>query len=119
MSDGDTTDVMESLDPSKMLRLGSMTKNLLDEMHAMPLDQGGRERLTGIHARAVAELEANLPEPLRREFATLAPHLRTASTVSDAELRIAEAQLVGWLEGLFQGLQFAAAMQQAAAAQRH
>ena len=55
MSDGDTTDVMESLDPSKMLRLGSMTKNLLDEMHAMPLDQGGRERLMGIHARAVAE----------------------------------------------------------------
>ena len=102
-----------------MLRLGSMIKNLLDEIHAMPLDDRGRQRLIGIHAQAVAELEASLPEPLRQEFAAIAPRLRTGSAVSDAELRVAQAQLVGWLEGLFQGVQFAAALHQgAAAAQR-
>ena len=118
-SDSRPADLMEIPDPPKLLRLGSMIKNLLDEIHAMPLDDRGRQRLIGIHAQAVAELEATLPEPLRQEFAAIAPRLRTGSAVSDAELRVAHAQLVGWLEGLFQGVQFAAAIHQgAAAAQR-
>ncbi len=111
---GSTTDPAEIPDPAKMLRLGSMIKNLLDEVHAMPLDEGGRARLVEIHARALAEVEANLSEPLRRELTAIAQPLRTGSVVSDAELRIAEAQLVGWLEGLLQGVQFAAMIHQAA-----
>jgi hypothetical protein len=99
-------------DPPKLLRLGSMIKNLLDEVHAMPLDERGRIRLVGIHAQAVAELEATLPEPLHREFQAITPHLRTGSAVSDAEPRVAQAQLVGWLEGLFQGVQLASAPHQ-------
>lgn len=97
-------------DPAKLLRLGSMFKGELTELHALPLDDAGRARLVATHARAIAELEAALPTELRAEFDVVAQHLRVGVAVSDAELRIAHAQLVGWLEGLFQGVQFAAAV---------
>jgi hypothetical protein len=101
-------------DPAKLLRLGSMIKGELDELHGLPLDDAGRARLVAIHARAVVELEASLTPPLRSELDTVAQHLRVGVAVSDAELRIAHAQLVGWLEGLFQGVDFAAAVQHGA-----
>ncbi|MGI5129980.1 proteasome activator [Pseudonocardia sp. CA-107938] len=97
-------------DPAKLLRLGSMIKGELDELHAHPLDDAGRARLLATLARAVAELEAALPAALRTELGTVAQYLRVGVAVSDAELRIAHAQLVGWLEGLFQGVQFATAV---------
>lgn len=99
-------------DPAKLLRLGSMIKQLLEETRAMPLDARSRERLTATYDRAVAELEACLPAVLRAEFTRVAPALHTGAAMSDAELRIAQAQLIGWLEGLFQGVQFAAAVRQ-------
>ena len=97
-------------DPAKLLRLGSMIKGELDELHALPLDDAGRARLVATYTRAIAELEAALPAELRTELDIVAQHLLVGVTVSDAELRIAHAQLVGWLEGLFQGVQFAAAV---------
>jgi len=115
--DDRTVEPVEIPDPARLLRLGSMIKNLLDEVHTMPLDERGRARLVGIHTRAVAELQAILPEPLRREFRAITPELRTGPTVSDAELRVAQAQLFGWLEGLFQGVQFAAALHTGSAGQ--
>ncbi|MFC4944944.1 proteasome activator [Pseudonocardia sp. GCM10023141] len=106
-----TTDTpIEIADPPKLLRLGSMIKQTLDEIHAMPLDDRGRLRLAGLYDRAVSELESALPASLRTEFMAIAPSLHTGAAVSDAELRIAQAQLVGWLEGLFQGVQFARAI---------
>ena len=100
-------------DAPKLLRLGAMIKQTLEEIHAMPLDDRGRDRLVRAHQRAVAELEHTLPPDLRTEFDDLAPPLRTGATVSDADLRIAEAQLVGWLEGVFEGVQFAVAVHNA------
>ncbi|SHK75655.1 Protein of unknown function [Pseudonocardia thermophila] len=85
-----------------------MIKHLLEELHAMPLDGAARDRLVRTHSRAVAEIEAELPEDLRTELDVISPHLSVGTAVTDAELRIAHAQLVGWLEGLFQGVQFAA-----------
>ena len=100
-------------DPPKLLRLGAMIKQTLEEIHAMPLDDRGRQRLVQAHQRAVTELENMLPADLRTEFDDLAPVLRTGTAVSDAELRIAQAQLVGWLEGVFEGVQFAVAVHNA------
>ncbi|MBN9101017.1 MULTISPECIES: proteasome activator [unclassified Pseudonocardia] len=100
-------------DPPKLLRLGAMIRQTLEEIHAMPLDDRGRRRLVEAHQRAVAELERTLPPDLRSEFDDLAPPLRTGATVSDADLRIAQAQLVGWLEGVFEGVQFAVAVHNA------
>ena len=94
-------------DADKLVRVGSMIKQTLEEIHAMPLDASGRERLVAAHRTAVAEIEAVLPPELRRELEAIAPHLRVGAAVTDAELRIAQAQLVGWLEGLFHGVHFA------------
>jgi hypothetical protein len=100
-------------DPPRLLRIGAMIKQMLEEIHAMPLDDRGRQRLAAVYGRAVAELEAVLPAELRTEFEEIAPPLVTGATVSDAELRIAQAQLVGWLEGVFEGVQFAVAVHNA------
>jgi Protein of unknown function (DUF2587) len=100
-------------DPPKLLRLGAMIKKMLEEIHLMPLDEGGRERLATVYRTAVAELEDVLPPALRAEFEDVTPPLRTGRAVSDAELRIAQAQLVGWLEGVFEGVQFAMAVHNA------
>ncbi|RTL69512.1 MAG: DUF2587 domain-containing protein [Pseudonocardiaceae bacterium] len=97
-------------DPAKLMRLGSMVKQLLEELHAQPLDTAGRARLVDAHEAMLAEIEAAVPSTLRTELDGIAPHLRVGSVVTDAELRIAQAQLVGWLEGVFQGVQFAVAV---------
>lgn len=100
-------------DPPKLLRIGAMIKQMLEEIHAMPLDDRGRQRLAAVYGRAVTELEQVLPAALRTEFEGIAPPLVTGARVSDAELRIAQAQLVGWLEGVFEGVQFAVAVHNA------
>ena len=107
------TDLVEQ--PAKVMRIGSMIKQLLDEVRAAPLDEASRARLAQIHARSIAELEQGLAPERVDELERLALPFTEDSVPSDAELRIAQAQLVGWLEGLFHGIQTALFAQQMAA----
>jgi Protein of unknown function (DUF2587) len=100
--------------PAKVMRIGSMIKQLLEEVRSAPLDERGRARLAEIHGRSIAELKDGLAPELVEELERIAlPFSEEAP--SDAELRIAQAQLVGWLEGLFHGIQTALVAQQMAA----
>jgi hypothetical protein len=100
--------------PAKVLRIGSMTKELLEEVRRAPLDDAGRGRLREIYETSVRELAEGLSGDLRAELARLSSPF-SAETPSDSELRVAQAQLVGWLEGLFHGIQAAIFSQQMAA----
>src|SRR4051794_9391255 len=101
--------------PAKVMRIGSMIKQLLEEVRSAPLDDAGRARLAQIHDRSIAELEQGLAPELVEELRRIALPFNEQETPSDAELRIAQAQLVGWLEGLFHGIQTALFAQQMAA----
>jgi hypothetical protein len=101
--------------PAKVMRIASMIKQLLEEVRTAPLDEAGRVRLAEIHERSLAELEKGLAPELAEELRTIALPFDEGSTPSDAELRIAQAQLVGWLEGLFHGIQTVLFAQQMAA----
>jgi len=101
--------------PAKVMRIGSMIKQLLEEVRSAPLDEASRARLKEIHARSIAELEDGLAPELTDELERLSLPFGEEATPTDAELRIAQAQLVGWLEGLFHGIQAALAAQQLAA----
>jgi hypothetical protein len=100
-------------EPAKLLRIASMVRELLDETRQTSLDEAGRKRLAEIYARSVGELSESLSEDLREELEQLAPPVEGLPT--ESELRLAQAQLVGWLEGLFHGIQAAMFAQQAAA----
>ncbi|MDQ6659001.1 MAG: bacterial proteasome activator family protein [Actinomycetota bacterium] len=102
-------------EPAKVMRIGTMIKQLLEEVRAAPLDEASRVRLKEIHARSIKELEDGLTADLRDELERLSLPFTEDSIPSDAELRIAQAQLVGWLEGVFHGLQTALFAQQMAA----
>jgi hypothetical protein len=106
------TDLVEQ--PAKVMRIGSMIRQLLDEVKSAPLDEASRARLAGIYASSIKELEAGLAPELVEELERLSLPF-TSDTPSEAELRIAQAQLVGWLEGLFHGIQTAIYAQQVAA----
>ncbi len=116
-ADGDdqrsVTDLVEQ--PAKVMRIGTMIKPLLEEVKAAPLDEASRSRLRESHATSISELEDGLAPELRDELRRLALPFSEDSVPSDAELRIAQAQLVGWLEGLFHGIQTALFAQQMAA----
>ena len=101
--------------PAKVMRIGSMIKQLLDEVRNAPLDDAGRVRLAKIHERSIKELEQGLAPELVEELRRITLPFSEEHTPSDAELRIAQAQLVGWLEGLFHGIQTALFAQQVAA----
>lgn len=101
--------------PAKVMRIGSMIKQLLEEVKAAPLDEASRARLKEIHHSSVKELEAGLAPELVEELERLSLPFAEDGVPSDAELRIAQAQLVGWLEGLFHGIQTALFAQQMAA----
>ena len=101
--------------PAKVMRIGTMIKQLLEEVRAAPLDDASRNRLREIHKRSIAELEDGLAPELRDELERLSLPFTEEGTPSDGELRIAQAQLVGWLEGLFHGIQTALFAQQMAA----
>jgi Bacterial proteasome activator len=101
--------------PAKVMRIGSMIKQLLDEVRAAPLDEASRARLRDIHRRSLTELETGLGPELVEELERLSLPFTDDSVPSEAELRIAQAQLVGWLEGLFHGIQTALFAQQMAA----
>ncbi|MGI8900834.1 MAG: bacterial proteasome activator family protein [Nocardioides sp.] len=100
--------------PAKVMRIGSMIRQLLEEVKSAPLDEASRTRLAGIHRSSIKELEAGLAPELVEELERLSLPF-SSETPSDAELRIAQAQLVGWLEGLFHGIQTAIYAQQMAA----
>ncbi len=91
--------------PAKVMRIGTMVKQLLEEVRAAPLDDASRKRLKEVYESSVKELADVLSPELKDELARLASPFEEAATPSDAELRIAHAQLVGWLEGLFHGIQ--------------
>jgi len=101
--------------PAKVMRIGSMIKQLLEEVRAAPLDEASRVRLKDIHASSVKELEDGLAPELVEELERLSLPFTDEAIPSEAELRIAQAQLVGWLEGLFHGIQTALFAQQMAA----
>jgi Protein of unknown function (DUF2587) len=107
------TDLVEQ--PAKVMRIGSMIKQLLDEVHTAPLDDASRARLRDIHRRSVTELEQGLAPELREELERLTLPFSEDAVPSEGELRVAQAQLVGWLEGLFHGIQTALFAQQMAA----
>src|SRR5918998_1753098 len=101
--------------PAKVMRIGTMIKQLLEEVRAAPLDEAGRTRLREIHQSSIKELEEGLAPELREELDRLTLPFDDDHVPSEAELRIAQAQLVGWLEGLFHGIQTAIYAQQMAA----
>lgn len=107
------TDLVEQ--PAKVMRIGSMIKQLLEEVKAAPLDEASRARMREIHQTSVKELEDGLAPELIDELERLTLPFAEDQTPSDAELRIAQAQLVGWLEGLFHGIQTTLFAQQMAA----
>ncbi len=113
---GEVVDPADAIgEPAKVMRIGTMIKQLLEEVRAAPLDDASRVRLKEIHAASIKELEAGLTPDLRDELERLTLPFTEDSVPSDAELRIAQAQLVGWLEGVFHGLQAALVAQQLAA----
>jgi hypothetical protein len=90
--------------PTKLIRIAAMVRALLDEARRAPLDDAGRRSLKEIHERSIRELQEILSPDLRRELAEVTLPF-ASETPSESELRIAQAQLVGWLEGLFHGIQ--------------
>ncbi|MBT1003597.1 DUF2587 domain-containing protein [Paenarthrobacter sp. DKR-5] len=120
---GEPPQLQELVDqPAKVMRIGTMVRQLLEEVRNSPLDEAARTRLAEIHERSIRELEDGLAPELVEELHRIHLPFTEAQIPSDAELRIAQAQLVGWLEGLFHGIQTALAAQQIslqhAAAQR-
>ena len=102
--------------PAKVMRIGAMIRQLLEEVRQAPLDEAGRSRLAEIYETSVQELAGGLSDDLRDELARLAPPFTAENgPPSEAELRVAQAQLVGWLEGLFHGIQATLFAQQMAA----
>lgn len=115
-SDGTVTETVS--EPAKVMRVGSMIKQLLDEVKAAPLDDRSRERLAHVYQRSIEELATSMSADLTAELRAMAPPFAPGAVPSDAELRIAQAQLVGWLEGLFHGIQATLFAQQMVARQQ-
>jgi hypothetical protein len=105
-------------EPAKVMRIGSMVKQLLEEVRGSELDEASRERLAEIYERSIAELTDAMSPDLQHELAMLALPFKDGEVPSESELRIAKAQLVGWLEGLFHGIQATLFAQQLAARQQ-
>jgi hypothetical protein len=104
-------------EPAKVMRIGSMVKQLLEEVRSAELDEASRERLAEVYERSVVELSEALSPDLQEELRTLSLPFEHDEVPSGAELRVAKAQLVGWLEGLFHGIQATLMAQQFAAQQ--
>ncbi|ANH37838.1 hypothetical protein I601_1399 [Nocardioides dokdonensis FR1436] len=114
--DGGERSITELVEqPAKVMRIGNMIKQLLEEVKAAPLDEASRQRLKNIHQASIAELEDGLAPELVEELDRLSLPFTEEGLPTEAELRIAQAQLVGWLEGLFHGIQTAIYAQQMAA----
>jgi hypothetical protein len=105
-------------EPAKVMRIGSMVKQLLEEVRLAPLDEASRERLAEVYERSVVELSEALSPDLREELQMLTLPFNDGQPPTESELRVAKAQLVGWLEGLFHGIQATLFAQQIAARQQ-
>ena len=115
-----TVEATESVtEPGKVMRIGSMVKQLLEEVRQAPLDEASRERLAEIYERSIVEVSGALSPDLQEELHSLALPFRPDIVPSEAEIRVAKAQLVGWLEGLFHGIQATLFAQQMAARQQY
>jgi Protein of unknown function (DUF2587) len=112
-SERPVTEMVEQ--PAKVMRIGSMIRQLLEEVKAAPLDEKSRARLGEIHTSSIKELEDGLAPELVEELERLSLPFAEGDVPSEAELRVAQAQLVGWLEGLFHGIQTTLFAQQMAA----
>ncbi|MEO5711101.1 MAG: bacterial proteasome activator family protein [Nocardioidaceae bacterium] len=113
--DGGERNIAELVEqPAKVMRIGGMIRQLLEEVKSAPLDEASRTRMAGIYEASIKELEAGLAPELVEELERLSLPF-SSDTPSESELRIAQAQLVGWLEGLFHGIQTAIYAQQVAA----
>ncbi|MGK0274947.1 MAG: hypothetical protein ACI9N0_001328 [Ilumatobacter sp.] len=104
--------------PAKVMRIGSMIKQMLEEVRMTSLDEASRERLAAVYERSIVELSEAMSEDLQEELRSLALPFDHDEVPSEAELRVAKAQLVGWLEGLFHGIQASLMAQQAVAQQQ-
>jgi len=100
----DEEDIPSVTQPTKLIRIASMTRAMLDEARQAPLDEGGRQRLAEVHSRSIEELREILSPELQEEFNEIMVPL-SKENASESELRVAQAQLIGWLEGLFHGIQ--------------
>jgi hypothetical protein len=113
--DAGTADEPLVRQPTKLIRIASMTRAMLEEVRQAPLDEAGRHRLMKIHERSLEELREVLSAELLQEFDDIFQPIRGEVTPSESELRLAQAQLIGWLEGLFHGIQASLFSQQMAA----
>ncbi len=114
-SDNELENAEQVTRPSKLIRIASMVRAMLEEVRRAPLDEAGRKHLAEIHERSVGELNEILSPELQEELRTVVLPFSADSAPSESELRIAQAQLVGWLEGLFHGIQATLFTQQMAA----
>lgn len=112
--DGEPDDGEQVTQPTKLIRIASMVRSMLDEVRRAPLDDAGRRRLKEIHEKSLTELQSVLSPDLQAELNDVVLPLE-GETPSESELRLAQAQLVGWLEGLFHGIQATLFTQQASA----
>ena len=116
---GDEEELQDSVtSPAKVMRIGSMVKALLEEVRGAQLDEPSRERLAEIYERSVVELSEALSPDLQQELKMLTLPFKDGEVPSESEIRVAKAQLVGWLEGLFHGIQATLFAQQLAARQQ-
>ena len=106
------------IEPAKVMRIGSMVKQLLEEVRTSARDEASRERLAEIYERSIVEVSQALSPDLQHELHMLALPFREGEVPSESELRVAKAQLVGWLEGLFHGIQATLFAQQMVARQQ-
>lgn len=128
IDDPQTTEQVEVVDPvaqtetvtepAKVMRIGSMVKQLLEEVRGSALDEASRERLAEIYERSIVELSEAMSPDLQEELRMLALPFKDGEVPSEGEIRVAKAQLVGWLEGLFHGIQATLFAQQLAARQQ-
>ena len=118
---GEDTEVPDTgsvTEPAKVMRIGSMVKQLLEEVRQAPLDEASRERLAEVYERSIVELSEALSSDLQDELRILTLPFEEGEVPSEGELRVAQAQLVGWLEGLFHGIQATLFARQLAARQQ-
>ena len=113
--EGERSDRESVEQPGKVMRIGSMIKQLLEEVRQAPLDEASRTRLREIYDTSITELSEGLSPDLQEELARITSPFKSGEVPSEGELRVAQAQLVGWLEGLFHGIQATLFAQQMAA----
>jgi hypothetical protein len=114
-SNNETVETESVTEPAKVMRIGAMVRQLLEEVRGTTLDEPSRERLAEIYERSITEIATALSPDLAEELHMLALPFKDGEVPSEGELRVAKAQLVGWLEGLFHGIQATLFAQQLAA----